>query len=106
MTDDQTKRTLRFAGALTLPEAEAIRTSLLAGLHSEARVVELDCTDASEVDVSFLQIVVAARRTAAMKGKSITFSLPAAGALRDALERGGFIRSPDDAFWMSGSTAP
>jgi hypothetical protein len=112
MTDDKAKRTLRFGGTLTLPEAAAVRASLLAALQGEASVIELDCTAAPEVDVSFVQIALAARRTAAMNGKSITFSLPATGALRDALERGGFIhaaepqQSADDAFWTSGSRAP
>ncbi|MGH7035184.1 MAG: STAS domain-containing protein [Stellaceae bacterium] len=98
------KRVLRFDGSLTLPRAETIR-SILAGALDEGGGVAIDCEGATEVDVSFIQLLLAARRSAAHRGASLALAAPAAGALRTALERGGFLTAAskggasDSDFW-------
>jgi ABC-type transporter Mla MlaB component len=105
-----TASVLRFTGALTLSAAEAVRSSLLVALEGNG-AVRLDCSGATDVDVSFVQMVLAARRAAGEQGKSVSLAAPAAGALLDALRRGGFLdpaREPaslDEAFWTGGSAA-
>lgn len=105
MIDSHGKRVLHFEGVLSLVEAATIKNSLLAALANDATTIEVDCAQATEVDVSFLQIVLAARRTAAIRGKSIVLSAPPSGALLDALQRSGIVStteargSPDDPFW-------
>jgi len=98
------KRVLRFDGSLTLPKAEAIRSVLAAALD-KGGVVAIDCGAATEVDVSFIQLLLAARRSAAQRGASLALVAPATGALRAALERGGFLTAAsksgasDGDFW-------
>ena len=99
------KETIRLQGELVLRNAAETRVSLLTALTNDACSIEIDCTEVSGADVSFLQIVLGARRTAAIRGKSIVLSAPPAGALLDALQRSGIVStteargSPDDAFW-------
>ena len=101
------KETIRLQGELVLRNAAETRLSLLTALTNDAGSIEIDCTEVSDADVSFLQIVLAARHTAAIRGRSIALSAPAAGALLETLRCAGLIggageaqRSPDDAFWM------
>lgn len=99
--------TLAFTGALTLANAEQVRASLIAALREQPSVV-VDCSAADEIDLTFIQCLMAARRTAAALGKSTALAAPASGALKGALTRGGFLNpsAPDAAFWMSGATTP
>jgi anti-anti-sigma regulatory factor len=98
------KRVLRFDGSLTLPRAETIR-SILAAALDEGAPIAIDCDGATEVDVSFIQLLLAARRSAAHRGASFALAAPAAGTLRAALERGGFLiaaskdAASDSDFW-------
>src|SRR5690348_5058656 len=98
------KRVLRYDDSLTLRKAEAIRSALAAALD-KGGVVTIDCAAATEVDVSFIQLLLAARRSAAQRGASLALAAPATGALRAALERGGFLtaasksRASDSDFW-------
>ena len=71
----------------------------------DAVVVNLD--DVAEADLTFAQLLEAARRTAAAKGQEIRLEKPADGAVLQVLQRGGFL-NPDDAdrlnFWSGGKT--
>jgi hypothetical protein len=56
-----------------------------------------------QVDISFIQMIEAARIHAGTAGKSIALAQPATGALLETLRRGGFLEgmSADDAkFWL------
>ena len=102
--------TLSFDGALSLADANNVRTSLIAALQAHDLVV-LECNALREVDLSFIQCVLAARRSAVDQGKSLALAAPADGSLREALLRGGFLSAPgadahpDEAFWMAGGVA-
>lgn len=104
----EAKPVLRFEGSLVLSNAEAIQRSLLSALR-EHPTVEVDCSDASEVDISFIQLLIAAQRMAAASGKRLALSNPASGVLCEALQRAGMLESagdpkmPQDAFWLVGS---
>ncbi len=57
-----------------------------------------------EVDLAFIQLIVAARRSAEARGLSLTLSHPAPAPILTTLERGGFIGpDPDDRrhFWLA-----
>ena len=61
----------------------------------------------SQVDLSFVQLMEAARTFAEQQGKSLALTSPAGGALLDVLRRGGFLDdlSPDAAkFWLHQET--
>lgn len=95
---------LVFSGALTIQSADGVYSSLTEALARHAAVV-VDCTAATEIDLSFIQLLLAARRSAQGSGKSVVLSAPAGGALLNALSRGGFLGAPhgqampDEAFW-------
>ena len=97
------ERTVDFGGARNIRTAEQSHASLLETLH-DASSISVDCSGISEVDLSLVQLLLSARRTAASFGKGLTLAHPAQGALRDILVRGGFLRadSPADerAFWL------
>lgn len=95
---------LVLTGALTLQTMEAVHARLI-GLADQERVA-IDCSEATEVDVSFVQLLLAARGTALESGRTVTLTQPASGALLDTIERGGFLNtcaeksSADWMFWL------
>lgn len=55
------------------------------------------------VDLTFVQLLESARRSAAETGKSFALAAPASGGLLETLERGGFLSGGDAArrqFWL------
>ncbi len=97
----------RFAldGSLTLRTVEATREKLLEMLERH-QALEIDCSAATEIDLSFIQLLLSARVSAQSAGKTIALAQPAPDALRDALQRGGFLGAvpgqgaADEAFWL------
>ncbi len=91
-------------GIVTLQTVESIHTQLLA--LEDRSVVTIDCSAATEVDVSLVQLILAARTTAQQTGRAVVLAQPADGALLETLERGGFLSaSPDEPvdlrrFWL------
>ncbi|HYD68925.1 STAS domain-containing protein [Azospirillum sp.] len=90
-------RAVLFSGALTIRNAESIHEKFLELLSRTGDLV-VDASDAEEVDVSFVQLLLAARRSAREQGRALSLAAPAAGPLREVLVRGGFAAS-DPAFW-------
>ena len=76
-------------GCLTIATVEATHARLREALGGAGAVV-LDCAQAREIDVTFLQLLVAAQRTAVRAGKSVRLAAPPSGALAEALRRCGF----------------
>jgi hypothetical protein len=62
--------------------------------------------DDAVVDLTFVQLMESARRSAREDGKVFALAAPATGPLRETLERGGFLAGDDAArreFWLMGS---
>jgi ABC-type transporter Mla MlaB component len=86
-------------GALTVRTAAIVRDRLLAALAEHA-LVRVDCSAAESIDLSVLQLLLAARRSAAAAGKHVGLTAPAAGTLRGALEQAGLLPAAGaDPFW-------
>lgn len=96
---------------ITLDEIATIRTiqahgtTILQGLADIGRdeKLELDLSNVNEADLSFVQLVEAARLQACQEGKALQLASPAPAALRALLERAGFLTAPsaeDLAFWF------
>jgi len=77
-------------GALTVRSIDPARASLAAVL-AQHDVVTIDCTAATEIDLSLVQLLLAARASALHAGKTLRLTTPAEGPLRAALDRGGFL---------------
>lgn len=97
---------MRGATDIEVCEPQTVRT--IAGLHKsllqalqKCRTVQLGLQAGTETDLTFVQLVEAARRHATAKGKAIALKEPASGSLREVLERGGFLAAPAArSFWL------
>jgi anti-anti-sigma regulatory factor len=95
---------LALSGPQTIREIAQTHAALLDALR-QPRDVVLDCADVTAADLSFIQIILAARRTVGETGRRFALHRPPAGALAHALTRGGFLRAPasardtDPALW-------
>jgi anti-anti-sigma regulatory factor len=62
----------------------------------------VDLSQVVDADITLIQLMESARRTAAQSGVAIRLSEPAQGPLLEMLERGGFLTDPPDEhtlFW-------
>ena len=98
-----TEGRLILTGEITLQSVESIHSRLLE--MAGEPVVEIDCDGITEADLSLVQLILAARASAERSARAITLAHPAAGALLQTLQRGGFLNadtdpwSADQAFW-------
>jgi len=75
--------------------------------YGQASNLAIDTRQINEADLSLVQLLQSARRTAQRDGKTITLIQPLPEALSSLLVRGGFLSSPSDiAFWTNEVTAP
>ncbi len=95
---------LVLVGELTLQTADDIHARLLE--MAGQPVVEIDCSGATEVDLSLVQLILAARASAQRSGRTVALAQAAAGPLYETLQRGGFLQigagtpDPNQAFWL------
>ncbi len=96
---------LLLDGARTVRTADDTHAALLAMTASHA-VLEIDCSRVEEADLSFIQLLLAARSGAGRSNRTVRLAQPASGALLDALQRGGFLAAITDQtasdrdFWL------
>ncbi len=97
---DLADRVLALNGAQTVREAAQTRDQILAALADPADLA-LDCAGVIEADLSFIQIILAAHRSAGLHGKQLALAAPPPAALQHALERAGFAHpaAADPACW-------
>lgn len=97
---------LVLEGELTIRTIAPVHARLRA-LLAGARCLELELGSVGAIDVSFVQLALAARRSAEAAGKRVVWTKPAAGVLRDVLIRGGFVspvaghRSAAETWWST-----
>ncbi|SIR34172.1 STAS domain-containing protein [Rhizobium sp. RU20A] len=87
---------------LTIRHAAAAHDALRKAFEAGGPIV-LSVPDGAEIDLSFLQLVEAARKQAEAFRLPISLARPATGNLLNTLERAGFLTeaSPRDAeFWL------
>lgn len=97
---------LVFAGAQTLrnvsESADLLKEFILGG---GPRFI--DCSEIEDVDVSFIQLLLAARRSVAGQGRVLRLTSPAKGALLACLRNAGLLSEQpvgeaSREFWLSG----
>ena len=103
---------IALAGAQTIRNADDAGARLLATLAGHS-TVEIDCSATSEIDLSIVQLILAARKSALAAGKNLLLAQTATGVLHDVLMRGGFLhadpaapRTDEQAFWLREASAP
>lgn len=100
--------TLPVDASLTLPNALTIKNIVTAQeiilnylANNSTAILDIDAD--AQVDLSFVQLVTAARKHVGSHAGSILLARPATGDLYDVLKRGGFLdeMTPDAAhFWL------
>jgi hypothetical protein len=91
---------------LTIKNILAVHEMILGALSKNTTAV-LDIGEDAQVDLSFVQLVTAARKHAESGAGRVLLARPAAGDLYDVLKRGGFLddMTPDAAyFWLHQET--
>ncbi|WP_071831134.1 STAS domain-containing protein [Pararhizobium antarcticum] len=97
---------LKLTGALTIRTVAEVKERL-SGLISNNGEVTLEIAETSQVDLSFVQLIEAARAYAESCRKTLLLKAPASGGLLDVLTRGGFndeISSETAKFWLHRET--
>ncbi|MDR3438050.1 STAS domain-containing protein [Telmatospirillum sp.] len=102
MEENNTHLIVDCGGENLLASAEALHDKFCAAMV-DGRPIQVDCSNVTAVDISFIQVLIAARVSAA--GRNLSFSLkkPVADVLLTALQRGGFVGEPplpSDGFWI------
>lgn len=82
-------QSLSLSGALTLARCEEHQADLRAALD-KGEGVELVVSAQDEPDLAFVQLLVAAQRSAAARGQTFRFASPPTGPLAEALRSCGF----------------
>lgn len=88
--------------SLTIRHAAASREALRAAFEENGPII-LSVPEDAEVDISFLQLVEAARQHADTFGRSIALDRPASGKFLATLDRAGFLAQADarnTEFWL------
>lgn len=94
----------------TIRHADDLHRALISTIAQHTSVVA-DCSAIREADLSAVQLLLAARRSATAQGKHLALAAPASGALLAVLERAGMLapNSPEDLpdadFWLTGVDA-
>ena len=98
---------LGFDSDLTIRHAAPIKQAIANGLRAQSNL-KLALNPDAAVDLSFVQLVAAARLHAEAAGRELSFTQPAGPRLHDVLNRAGFIEgvpAEDLKFWLHSETA-
>jgi hypothetical protein len=93
---------VELSGELTIRHIADLHAKVVDAFRDHETVTARIAEDAT-VDLSFLQLIESARRTAAEDGLDFNLDGPAKGPLLQTLERGGFLAAADPGrreFWL------
>jgi anti-anti-sigma regulatory factor len=99
---------VRLQGSLTLRDAKQVQ-GLLQDAISASREVEVDVSDLSGIDVSIIQLIVSARKSAEQRGRKLALATGSSSAFMATLAKAGFLgddgacRHVDEEFWTGGA---
>lgn len=96
-------KTIELEGDLTLKTMGGVHGRMVEAISGNGAVTAQIDPEAT-VDLTFVQLMESARRTAAEAGGELVLAEPAGGALLETLQRGGFLTDPDRRqFWLKTS---
>jgi hypothetical protein len=107
---------LVFDGALTMRTVETVQATLRAAIGAPSGAtpadpaptgIAIDCSAATEIDLTFIQLLIAARVSTSAAGRRLGLAPCPEGVLLDTLTRGGFrlVPEPGGGFWFTGEAA-
>jgi anti-anti-sigma regulatory factor len=91
------RHVLTLKGELTIARAEELKAALSESLQGAASV-RIQLSDAGAIDLSCLQLLCSAHRTAAALGKSLTLEGEVPPMIRETMKYAGFTRRTGCAF--------
>lgn len=80
---------VELSGPLTIASMARCRARLLEAFQDQRDIV-VACEDATEFDIAFVQVILAARKLADEHGIGLRLAEPAPAGLQDIIRRGGF----------------
>jgi len=87
------ERRLNLSGPLTVAVCETLQAEFATALaQADTVVVRID--PEAEIDLTFLQLLIAADRTAKARGKRVELQTPPSGAFAEALRSCGYPFAP------------
>lgn len=93
-------KSLDYGGDLTI-RAMGGRQEALASALADNPTVLLSVAEDAAIDLTFVQLIEAGRRTALDAGRTLALAKPAAGSLHEVLRRGGFLETAESReFWL------
>lgn len=98
---------IAFSGPATIPHVREAWSRLSAAVAAGGDLL-IDVAGVTAADLSFVQLVESTRATCAEQGATVRLAQPADGALRDVLDRGGFLDPADPdrlQFWTHAGVA-
>ena len=96
---------VRFSDSVTISNISDAHGLLSSALERSSSVI-IDIADVTEADLTFAQLIEAARRSATERGRTIQLRDGAQGAVLQVLQRGGFLDPADSEradFWLQGA---
>jgi anti-anti-sigma regulatory factor len=91
---------IELCGDLSLPSIADAHQKILSAFDQDLPIV-IDLDGVTSADLTLVQLLEAARKSAENRGRALSLSAPASGATRAVLERGGFLSTADRAaFWL------
>ncbi|QRM53177.1 hypothetical protein [Sinorhizobium sp. BG8] len=105
--DNRSVASFKLPATLTIRSILDVKANILSQID-ENNAISLEFEDDTQVDLSFVQLLEAARTYSQLRGKTLNLAKPASGSLLDVLRRGGFLDSisPDASkFWLHQETA-
>jgi anti-anti-sigma regulatory factor len=105
MSAQSSEGRVQLQGSLSLRDARRLH-GLLQDAISASREVQVDLREVSAVDVSIIQLIASARKSAEQRGRKLTLVTGSSGAFEATLAKAGFLggdgtcRNTDEAFWI------
>jgi anti-anti-sigma regulatory factor len=108
--EDGAAHSIRLEGSLGLRDAKRVH-ELLKNAVGGFRAVEIDVSAVEGIDISIIQLIASARKSAEQRQRMVTLSGSPAEAFTATLVKVGLLgsdgacRSTDEAFWAGRSSA-
>ena len=92
ITTTGNKVQVALEGDLTVANAVELKNLLLEALAAEGDYIEVDLEEVTGLDLSFMQMMCSAARTAKNRGKELSLTGTKSGVLLQARKAAGYIR--------------